>query len=192
MKKIKFIFCLCLIILLFLYCDTVPNYADEIRETYEEAKRDKFAGIVIEGKMWSAVSEKPIPGNAESVDYCEYLTESGHYDWHLPTVDELRTLLRNCPNNETGGACDRTDECLSDAGCESNAETCFCCDETESREGIFSKLEDNVILWSSLPLLTESYTNTWSVDFRQGCIVSHGPGMHGAYGIYVRCVRDAE
>jgi len=46
--------------------------------------------------------------------------------WHLPTISELRTLVRGCPAIETGGACGLTDSCLSSS---SYGEACNDCSE---------------------------------------------------------------
>jgi hypothetical protein len=51
------------------------------------------------------------PGNTPD-DVCKALTLCGFSDWKVPTISELRTLIRDCPASVTGGVCGVTDTCL--------------------------------------------------------------------------------
>ncbi len=63
----------------------------------------------------------------DAVAYCEDLEFGGDSDWRLPSIGELRTLVRGCDATATGGLCEVTDECLEQScendiclGCENN------------------------------------------------------------------------
>lgn len=62
---------------------------------------------------------------AGAVAHCRDLELDGP-GWRLPTIGELRTLIRSCPPTETGGPCRITDECLSFDVCETGE--CWGCD----------------------------------------------------------------
>lgn len=193
MKKFNFTLCVFLLLTLFVSCER-PDYSDEIYDTYREAERLSTSGTVIDGNMWSARSEKEMTFN-DAKDYCRHLTELEHNDWRLPTIDELRTLIKDCPKTEEHGSCGFTDECLLEI-IEEDYDYDFTCDEDsdchcERRysyydESSYSKLGDWVDIWSSIPKNNDD--EAWYVDFGDGGI---HPSDKYYYGMtcHVRCVR---
>jgi len=55
--------------------------------------------------MWSKTRSEEELSGSEARTWCDSLSEDGHTDWRAPDIDELRTLIRNCPTTEDGGAC---------------------------------------------------------------------------------------
>lgn len=128
-----------------------------------------------------------------AVGYCANLSLAGHGpgSWHLPTISELRSLIRGCPGTVTGGSCGVTDACLGSETCWDAS--CNACLESAGpgAGGVYWP----VVLadppgayqdyWSSSPD-TDVAGLWWYVNFRTGTV--NGWDMSMDY-YYARCVR---
>ncbi len=130
------------------------------------------------GFAWSAKTSHSKVWS-EAVFYCENLEEGGIKKWHLPNIDELRTLVQDCYGTVTGSECGVSDArgCLSYDSCWST----FClCEFDES--GKYSKFGDLGGLWSSSEMGSEG---AWYINFFEAKIVDDE--KQSSYS--VRCVK---
>jgi hypothetical protein len=124
--------------------------------------------------------------------YCVRLSSGGRSAgrWRLPTISELRTLIRGCPATMTGGECAAADACLSER-CWS--ETCLGC-ATRGGPGVGGCYWDPALggnclgygywYWSSSLKGWEG--SPWYVSFTYGYV--HFGSRYTAAN--VRCVRS--
>jgi hypothetical protein len=126
------------------------------------------------------------PGSTPA-DVCSALNICGFNDWTVPTISELRSLVRGCPSIATGGTCAVTDTCL-DTSCDVG---CTLCDNSAGPgssgcywpEGINGPCS---LYWSSsvyLDSARQSYRYRY-IDFTNGNLWSCDPSDAN----YVRCV----
>ena len=137
----------------------------------------------ISGLIWSARSSNYMEWN-EAVEYCEKYSEGGISGWHLPNINELRTLIRNCSVLQTGGSCAVADpDCLfSYCG---NHCSCY----YKPCSSYYSKLgdHDGIMLWSSSTNSGDP-DYAWRVGFSSGEIdIDFKNDLDD-----VRCVRNAD
>ena len=141
--------------------------------------------VELNGKTWSAKSKDEMSWS-QAKDYCSTLNECEHSDWRLPTISELRSLIKNCHDNETNGPCQVSDSCLSverDKNCLENCNgNCAFYEEN-------SALGDDESLWSSSVLPEEPDAAwAWYVNFHNGEI-GNIEGNSSGFIYNVRCVR---
>ncbi len=127
------------------------------------------------GLEWSPLSEKAMIWQ-EAVDYCEAM------DARLPTIDELRKIMINCPGSAYGGPCQVSDpDCLA-FSCQVN-EDCRCDGSAESYSAL-GDAKDYISIWSSS---SHAYNTNlvWLVGFYYGNVFNSNK-----YSYYpARCVR---
>jgi hypothetical protein len=168
-----------------------PAVTSEIRfvDNGDGTVTDKKYGLVWSKKNFGKMTWR------EAVDYCREnrgnLPGSG---WHLPTIDELRTLIIGCSATEFGGRCPAKEGCRSEEDCyggESKA-NCAGCEHHKGPgpEGCYmdKALDDPCYgYWSSTPAPWSS-SSAFFVIFYDGSVYSENVDF--LYG--VRCVRAGE
>ncbi len=185
MNKFYLTICFYLSFMLFLSCER-PDLTDELYENWSSVNC-----TTINGNMWSPKSSGPMSWD-DAVSFCNSLTVCGYSDWHLPTISELRTLIKNCSATETDGSCGVTDSCLSASNCRNNA--CYGCgddDDSGNYSKKYSKLGDTEGLRSS-SLLSDDSDMAWFVNFGyKGQVYYDNKEFTGnvSNDYYVRCVR---
>ena len=132
---------------------------------------------------------------ASAVTYCDALNLGGHGpgSWHLPTISELRSLIRGCPATMTGGECPVTDSCSpDDRGSECQDDTCGGCEPfggPGAGGAYWPELFNGAIerwYWSSTSDGEGYGIYVWDVVFVTGDISASEEEMNAGY---VRCVR---
>ena len=162
----------------------------------------------IDGKIWSNYASNK--NYKEAKTYCENLNDCGYTDWRLPTIDEPRTIIQNCPNIESNGTCKVSEKknCLSyNVELDDNYnqhyvnscydEACHGC-SSENSTVQYSKFGDSGLgkFWSSSKViytnpLFDGYDDTWTVIFSSTQVfLYNGSSGQDAATFKVRCVRS--
>ncbi|MGI6394179.1 MAG: hypothetical protein ACOX2F_05545 [bacterium] len=127
------------------------------------------------GGKWSKLTSNHMHWD-EAYNHCQSI------GGRLPTISELRTLIKECPFVEPNGECNINISCLSVLECR-NPE-CNGCEPTD--DGRYSILGDRGIFWSS--------SNVEGEDGMVWILRSDGGKISPrrvSYGYYdVRCIKD--
>ena len=136
--------------------------------------------------IWSPLASNDMT-QPNALNYCENLVLYGFSDWHLPTIDELRTLIKNCPGTETNGACAISEK--NGKLSESDSSSSCSCTHMNNNGGYYSKIgdDDTVSPWSSSSR-SDDTERAWYVGFFAGKINNSDKSVLSD----VRCVRNVE
>ncbi len=140
----------------------------------------------VSGLTWQNPPAQKMYDWKDAKAYCSHLELGGYSDWRLPTISELRSLIRRCSANQTGGSCRVTDTCLSSNLCDEN---CHACEAKEERYYWPDEMEKAgndtwQFFWSSSPVEDRVY-NVWLVGFIGGIVYNGSVDDPSS----VRCVR---
>jgi len=148
--------------------DDVANPDDDgDDDVMEEVWKDPESGL-----MWQLqLLEFSDWDNAKN--HCKKLNYAGYTNWRLPSISELRSLIRGCSSMETGGDCGVTDDCLVDDKCYEGCSPCeyhfgpangrYWPEEIEATKPFYESA------WTSSIVLdgneNNEYKCIWAIDF---------------------------
>jgi uncharacterized protein (TIGR02145 family) len=172
--------------------DSQPDEDDDSAEPEENCK-------TVDAKLWWSSKTTETMNWESAINHCKELKESnacGYSDWHLPTIDELKTLLKwrrdsQCKVSETDDHLSFDDywtcsscchDCTLGGGGECNYSSYY-------YDGRYSKLGDSGSLWSS-SVPTEYIHSAWFVNFNAAQV--YIKSKSNKTEVYVRCVRGAQ
>ena len=148
------------------------------------------------GYVWSTKADTNSWTYYGALDYCNDLSEEGVSDWRLPTISELRTLIRNNPPCEYPYAGqDPWCEIVEDENDTAKGWSEACSGAEPDSSGKYNALGHVGFFWSSTIYL---YGNdeAWGVNFYTSAIYSINKTDNdhiNSDGIYVMCIAlDAE
>lgn len=149
-------------------CGTCEKY-----ETCDSIGRCALSGIwfdPVSGLTWYTVSSGSMNGGKAGA-YCASLSQAGG-GWRLPTIGELRSLIRGCAATQSGGSCGVTDSCLSmDACLDSSCGGCALLEGPAWGMYCPNEIELNSWTWSS-SLVADREDTVFSVNFAAGVVSS--------------------
>ena len=146
------------------------------------------------GLMWEATPKDKHIKWYEADAYCKGLEIDGYKNWRIPTIDELRSLIRGCEYTVVGGDCKVGSSCTS-ASCGDPDECREGCPEGEGPgtddcywTAAWIKGACNKGSYWSSTLVSDQAATVWVIRFDTGAIRTDSKNWRN----YVRCVRDAE
>ena len=175
--------------------DSADSLSDEDADSAEPEELCK----TVDGHLWWSSKTTDTMNWESAINHCKELKESnacGYSDWHLPTIDELKTLLKWRRDSQCKVS--DTDNCLSFDDCWTCSSCCHDCTlggggecnySSYYYDGRYSKLGDSGSLWSS-SVPTEYIHSAWIVNFNAAQV--YNKSKSNTTEVYVRCVRGAQ
>ena len=173
--------------------DSADSQPDDDADSAEPEENCK----TVDGHLWWSSKTTDSMNWESAINHCKELKESnacGYSDWHLPTIDELKTLLKwrrdsQCKVSDTNN-CLSFDDCWTcsscSEGCTEGSYGCDCPFTYYYEDGRYSELGDVGRFWSSSVISGYSHM-AWCINFYYAQLYSESKSDN--YDVYVRCVR---
>ena len=147
----------------------------------EESWYDSTSGLTWQNSNFSANISA-----TEGATYCSNLVFDSYSDWRLPTISELRSLVRGCSSTVYGGACQVTDSCTSYDSCRTSCSSCTSGYGSGSSGKYWdSNLTHTGTTFVSSTILSDYTTYSWSINFLTAAMTYD----YSSYSKSIICVR---
>ena len=142
--------------------------------------------------VWQNPPSDAVFTHAEAAPHCDNLVLDGYDDWRLPTINELRSIIRGCESTELGGECGVADDCTGHHSDCFDWDTCATCDYLTGPGpgGAYwpADFSGEIGTYWSSTALAETDIDSWCVDYSDGA-VHYGEIEYDGHTYSVRCVR---
>jgi len=143
----------------------------------------KNGGIRKKKLIWRETSPEGMFTWKDAKKYCEHSVFRGIRGWRLPTISELKTLIKGCKNTAvSGGRCSVGDGCAS-LTCFSRP--CYGCKVTDRCYWNKKESGDCWVYWTASKVLDKP-NYYWTIDFTKGSIAWHRKEDN----LMIKCVRQ--
>lgn len=132
------------------------------------------------GEVWQLTPPQELTTFRQAQAYCGQLALGGRDDWRLPSIDELRTLIVDCPGRELGGACRISEDDCLDKQCWEQRDCGHCNEKQGPADGCYwqpdtweGSCTDGWFFWSDSAFngLTD---HLWVVRYQGGGLFDDG------------------
>jgi hypothetical protein len=192
-KTQKYLWALLAVVCLHAIMSCVPDEDDPLTVIVSVSNQGIWTDP-ISGLSWQNPSPYSLFLYHEAVSYCSNLSLEEQFDWRLPDINELRSLVRGCPPIELGGSCPVADPDCLESTCQSDyLDVCF--PDCEDEVLWDPELEGLPATYHSDSVLDDDEYRTWMVQFGP----AGGPSGENNIGVWstdmmvgamTRCVHD--
>ena len=163
--------------------DVNDDADDDVNDDADDDVSDVWTDST-SGLMWQTDSDCCYEWG-EAKTYCQNLNWGGYSDWRLPSISELRSLIRGCDDTETGGTCGVSDDCLEASCQDSSCNGCLF--EGGPAGGCYwpSQINDDCSLYWSSSTVADHDGSAWVVHFGYGYVYDFPDNS----GYPAQCVR---
>ena len=196
----------CILLVFLVVCtnkDTKSEREEQNEEIIGEDDDDLvFEEMEINGEVWADITSGLMWERNDdccfqwdgALEFCEDSETGGYHDWRLPTVSELRSLIRECPKTYVDGSCGITATCDIPEICWNG--DCLGCEDSggPGLNGEYwpkSFKGDYDIYWSSNIANNDGDHDrtAWQVNYKNASVFEEETSYGDSY-CPVRCVRS--
>ena len=165
--------------------DTAPGYEVQGNEVIDH----------VTGYIWQKGQSTEKLTYEQAVSYCDNLVINDITHWSIPTIDQLRTIVRGCPNTMTGGKCPISEACANSYTCRPS-DYCDGCQEKKDKtayleQGIWDTTDIKIssIIYYSSTIETDGKITVWGLQISNAVLFAGNSKDNINAAAYVKCIK---